>query len=330
MPIIDQGSQYQAPILLRHNVAMMVWSNMVRRVPRTPYDEIERVLAPAGRRDSFFELAWWRQTRGEYGDKVVLVAPGLSGGSQSIPTRGMARALHEEGWDVAVWVFRDTGENLTTVRNTYHGYGLDDLTIAVDLLASRYTKVALVGMSLGGNMVVQYVCSVKPSPVTRAMAISPPMELGATVEYWSQGVMGRLFISPLGKLGMKQKAARKARVTGIVTSLDVDAYKKVRVAAEADHYINTEFNGYTGAWPYWSKASTVSSLRDANPDIDLLIVTAKDDLILDARSYPYEDALADSVTMELTTNGSHVGFSPRGWKKHRYWSEQRAVDHLSS
>lgn len=329
MPVVYRDD-YIPPRFLRHNIAMYAWANAVRRVPKPPYERFERVQSPTGSSGSFFELAWWRVAPGEVGDKVALVAPGLSGGSHSQPTRGMVRALHEEGWDVAVWVYRDTGKVPTSVRRTYSGYGLDDLSVAVDRLKGNYDQIALVGLSLGGNLVVQYVCAADDSPVSGAVAISAPLAFGSTVEYWSQALMGRTVISWFARKDMKKALKRKARSTGAVTPDDVRAHKKVRTVAQGDHYVISEFNGYPGASQYWHQATTLTALGTTRTNTPLLIVQARDDFMLESHSYPHADMLAPNITMELTRNGSHISFVPRGWSKRRYWTEQRTVDFLTS
>jgi predicted alpha/beta-fold hydrolase len=321
---------------------MYLWANYLRVIRKPRYDkEFERI----GTAEDFFELAWWCAKSDERDAKVALIAPGLSGGANSRPTRGMAKALHKEGWDVAVWVYRDTGKSRksaspTSVRPTYSGYGLDDLSVAVDHVTNQknYHKVALVGLSLGGNIVIQYVsaymCASEDNPVPKAVAISPPIAFGQTVEYWSQAIMGRFVISRAAKRGMRRKVEKKVEKVKddkdpAVSKQDEMAYSDVSTAAEADHYINSEFNEFPGASQYWNEATTLTALRSTRTTTDLLIILAKDDPYLESHSYPHSDALSTSVTMELTANGSHVGFVSRGWTKHRYWSEKRAVDHLS-
>ena len=341
MPVVDKPG-YVPPRLLRQNLLMYLWSNYVRRVPKPKYKMFEPIRNPAGNDASYFELAWLYAKPGKVGTKVALVAPGLSGGEYSKPTRGMVRALHENDWDVAVWVYRDTGTSKrssspTSVRNTYSGYGVGDLCIAVNYLAlkKQYKEISLVGLSLGGNVVIQYVCTHDGRRVSKAVAISPPIAFGETVEYWSQAILGRLLISPAAKRGMKGKVKKKWNKVRndsepAVSKSDYKAYRKVRTAAEADHYINSEFNGYTGTSQYWRAANTLTALRNIKTQTALLIVLAKDDPYLESHSYPHSDIVSSDVTVELTKNGSHVGFAPRGWNRHLYWSEQRAIDHVGS
>jgi predicted alpha/beta-fold hydrolase len=337
MPIVERYD-YDPPCWIRHNLAMYVWANSLRRVPKPSYDSFETIATPKIQQDGFFELAWWRASRGRKGDKVALIVPGVSGGAYARTTRGMARALHEKGWDVAVWVFRDTGEVPTKVRPTYSGYGLDDLNLAMDHVAKDYDDISLVGLSIGGNIVIQYLCSTQDDRVSRAVAISPPIAFGKTVEHWSRGLMGRLVISRAALSNMKRLVARKVDGSDVLGPSDVEAYAKVRSVAEADHFVTSEFNGYPHAWGYWAKADTSNALRmpvsasmgGREGKGNLLILTAKDDPMLESHSYPHADALPEGVTMELTRHGSHISFVPRGFRKRIYWSEQRVLDHLSS
>ena len=310
---------------------MWAWANLARRVRKPRYEKpFERILTPEGDNRSFFELAWLRQPGGTAGDKVVLLAPGLSGGAYSRPTRGMVRALHERKWDVAVWVFRDTGMEPTSVARTYSGNDLDDLELAVDAL-DDYGEIALVGTSLGGAAVLQYAARSEPrnQKVKKVVAISPPLDFGSCVEAWSRGFIGKLFISPFSKRGMQRKARAKQRSTGAITRKDVAAYAEVRTMIEADHYVNTAFNDYDSASDYWYKATTVRDLWVGKFTAQTLIIVARDDFLLDARSYPHSEHLPENVTLELPRHGSHLGFVPRG-RKRVYWSEERTVAHLNS
>jgi predicted alpha/beta-fold hydrolase len=328
MPIVEQTG-YEPPFLLRNRVMNWLWANMVRRVPHPPYEKFERIIFPKDLTGSFFTLAWWRLEANTPGRRVALIAPGLNGGAYSKPTSGMARALHQEGWDVAVWIFRDTEEQFTSVRSTYSGVGLHDLEVAVDKLRENYEEIALVGLSLGANMILQYVCANPNGPVSRTVSISPPIDLGATVGSWSRGLMGRLIISPSAKRKMAKLTSDKKKATGAVAQDDVDAYETVRLLSEADHYVTCEFNEFPTASHYWYQATTKRGLRTVETQTKVLIVMAKDDFLLESHSYPHADALSPDITLELTKYGSHISFVPRGCRRPRYWSEQRAVDHLN-
>ena len=320
---------YQPPWYLRNNLFMWAWANGARRVPKPDYEQpYTRVNNPGGDSDSFFELAWLRVNPNSRAERAVLIAPGLLGGAYSQPTRGMVRVLHKEGWDVAVWVFRDTGKMPTRVRRTYSGNDLDDLEMAVDELGA-YAEIALVGMSLGGAGVLQYASRVTNPKVTKVVAISPPIDFGECVESWSQGLMGRLVVSPLSKRAMRSKAEAKRKLSGAITQDEVEAYDRVRTVTGADQYINTEFNSgrYDSASNYWYRATTVRDLWGGEFTADTLIIIARDDFLLDAGSYPHRNHLPENVTLELTRYGSHLGFVPSG-PKGLYWSEALTSVHL--
>ena len=139
----------------------------------------------------------------------------------------------------------------------------------------------------------------------------------------------------------KAKAKRAATYGRYPSRADVRAFSKVQSVVEADHLVNTDLNELSGALEYWSKASTSHVVWPQTPDtrtklhtrtkprrIETLVISARDDFLLDAKSYPVADAIDDTITFDFPANGSHIGFVPRGSNKDIYWSESRTIDWL--
>ncbi len=90
-------------------------------------------------------------------DKIVVLCHGLEGSSQGKYMRGMARHFHQNGWDVAAMNFRGCSGQPNSTARSYHSGATDDLRVVLDHAAGKgYQVMALVGFSLGGNLILKY------------------------------------------------------------------------------------------------------------------------------------------------------------------------------
>lgn len=321
MPVVN--APYEAPWYARNAYWMFIWANMLRRISRVEYDGH---LTVGNKPVDYFDVAWKRTKESGKAHRAALIAPGLEGGDNAKYTRGMVRALNEEGFDAFVWVYRDTGTEPTHVRRSYHGADTDGLAKAVASVAAEYDHVSLVGFSLGASLIAKYLSEpVIDASVDNAVLFSPPIDLAATTTLWSSNRILKPVMKRFALRSMKEKAISKVD-DGTLTWDEAHAYDKVTTIDGADHFINTEFNDFPSASKYWDGATSKYMLHSIT--VPTLIVSAKDDPLITVESYPLEDALGDNVLFERSTNGSHISFVPKGWPKHRYWSEKRAVQFL--
>lgn len=320
---------YSPPWYLTNPYLQFGWANYIRPMSGIDYGTIEPISATDGGR---FHLAWRRA--GVPVKRVAIVAPGLGGGHGSRPTKGMVRALNDSHWDVAVWVYRDTGDELSPARRTYNGADIDDLKTVVAAVPTAYTEIALVGLSLGGALVLRYVHELSRDPqntrVRKAAVVSPPLAFGETVEHWSDSRMGFAPLSWAIVRSMRSSVKEKREWTGLaapVRAVYAEAARALDRSSrvdEADHDGLSAINEWDNAWHYWRAASTVNKLRDIK--IPTRIVTSRDDFFLERHSYPHGDALGH-VEFVLSERGSHISFIQRGPTKN-YWAEDQVVDYL--
>src|SRR5262245_58458959 len=81
---------------------------------------------------------------------------GLEGSSNGQYVRGMVRAFNRRGWDALALNFRGCSGEPNRLLRSYHSGATEDLRrVAEHGAQSGYERIALVGFSLGGNVVLK-------------------------------------------------------------------------------------------------------------------------------------------------------------------------------
>jgi predicted alpha/beta-fold hydrolase len=96
---------------------------------------------------------------------------------------------------------------------------------------------------------------------------------------------------------------------------------------EFDEQITAPLHGFAGAEEYYARSSSRQYLgRIAVPT---LILHARDDPFMCPDTVPADAELSNTVTLELSDHGGHIGFVSGilPWRP-RYWLEQRIIEHL--
>src|SRR5258708_8925152 len=93
----------------------------------------------------------------------------------------MAAGCQGAGWDGLVWNFRGWGKEMNRLPRLYHSGETGDLGAVIRLPATKYSRIALIGFSLGGNLTLKYLGEASPHPaVIDAVAVSTPIDLAAS------------------------------------------------------------------------------------------------------------------------------------------------------
>lgn len=312
MPTILQ-STYNPHWFFTHGHTSTVFPTMARAMAAVAYTR-ERLATPDG---DFLDV----DCLSGGSDKVVILCHGLEGSSQGKYMRGMARHFHGQGWDVAAMNFRGcSGEPNQTVRS-YHSGATEDLRVVLDHVEGKgYQAAALVGFSLGGNLILKYLGedpSQVWSKIVAAVTFSVPIDLGnAGREISSTGnwAYNKRFLRRLEK-----KIQDKARI--FPGKINEEFLREIKTLADFDECYTGPLHGFTGAEDYYSQCSS----RQFLPSIKIpsLLVSASDDPFLGDKCYPHQEADAsEHFFFENPAHGGHVGFVSPG---NVYWSESRAL-----
>lgn len=317
MPIIS--SQFHPPPLLRNGHAQTILPVLLPRLVRVSFERERLELADG----DFLDLDWVRRSR----NRVAVLLHGLEGSSTQTYIRGMAAALDAAGWDVLAWNFRGCSGEPNRLLRAYHSGETGDLAAVIERAAAAgYEGVALVGFSLGGNMVLKYLGEAPAHPAVKAaVAISAPLDLAACArkldQRWSNRIYLRRFL-----VSLAGKIEAKARLfPNELTATDV---RRLGSFQEFDDRYTGPMHGFRDAADYWARSSARQFLpRITSPT---LLLSPRNDPFLAPEAYPWTEAEANPhVFLEVPESGGHVGFLDlrRGIQP---WSERRVVEFLAT
>ncbi len=316
MPVLI--SRFRPPFFFRNGHIQTVLSVFLARRPDIRFQR-ERLELLDG---DFLDLGWARIGA----ERLAILSHGLEGSSDGGYIRGMAAALNAAEWDVLVWDFRGCSEETNRLPRLYHSGETGDLGAVIDCAAARYLRIALVGFSLGGNLILKYLGESSPHPaVVSAAAISAPLDLGATARaldrQWSKRIYRDSFIKSL-------IAKVEAKAVRFPDKFDVSGIRTIRTFEAFDDRYTAPIHGFRDVEDYWNR----SSARQFLPRITLptLILNACDDPLLTAESFPVVEAEANPcLFLEMPKWGGHLGFVDlvRGIEP---WSERRVVEFLTA
>jgi len=316
MPVIS--SRFHPPRFLRNGHAQTIVPVLLPRRVRLSMQRERLELADG----DFLDLDWARAGR----SRVAILTHGLEGSSTQSYIRGLAAALVAAGWDVLAWNFRGCSGEPNRLLRAYHSGETGDLAAVIARAATDYQKIALVGFSLGGNVVLKYLGEAPPHPAVAAcVAISAPIDLAACAGQldarWSNRLYLRRFL-----VSLAGKIEAKARL--FPGQFDATGARRMRSFQEFDDRFTGPLHGFRDAADYW----TQSSARQFLPRIALptLLLQPQNDPFLAPGAYPWPEAEASAhVHLEAPASGGHVGFLDlaRGLQP---WSERRVVEFLGS
>lgn len=309
-------AEYLPPFFLFNAHLETIFPALMRRVALVNYTR-ERIETPD---DDFLDLDWL--TRGH--DRVVIISHGLEGSSDRAYMKGMARALHLQGFDIIAWNFRGCSGEINRQRRFYHSGATDDLdTVVQHALAKGYKSIYLVGFSLGGNLTLKYIGERTVSPaITRAIAISVPLHLQSSchkISLPSNRIYANRFLRSL-KRKVRQKAQQR-------DDIDPSMLAGIRTLEEFDDCYTAPLHGFKNAAHYYDECSAIRYIGDIR--IPTLIINTRNDPFLSEACFPTR--LLEHhpyVALQVLARGGHVGFTQFN-KNGLYWSEQRAVEYLT-
>ena len=299
-----------------------MWGPLLRggRVPLTR----ERVPTADG---DFVDLDW---LEGPAGAPLVLVLHGLEGSARSHYVTGLLRHVRARGWRGVALNFRSCSGELNHLPRFYHSGDTDDLDAVVRLLVERQADVRLaaVGVSLGGNVLVKWLGERGhdvPAQLVAAAAISVPFDLAACARVLAGGFRRAVYTENFLRT-MRRKVRDKAR--RFPRFVDVAAVERARTFGEYDRIVTAPLHGFADEREYWARSSSgpyVARIRRPT-----LLISSLDDPIVPADGLPDPHALPSHVTALFTERGGHGGFLEGRWPwRLSSWAERRAVEFLA-
>lgn len=291
-----------------------LWPVFCRRSIKDLPLKRERVELPDG---DFIDLDWAGSGKGP----LVLVLHGFEGSIESHYSKGLLRAICEQGWRGVFMHFRGCSGEPNRLSRSYHSGETDDVAAVVKIIREREpdTLLAAIGVSLGGNILLKWLGETKQkSPLKAAIAISVPFELYKAVLRIQHG-LSRAYQWYFLKCVCDRLTQKSQKVP---STFDPSLLSQLHTMFEFDDKVTAPLHGFTDVHEYYATVSSRRYLRDVR--VPTLILHAKDDPFMTEDMIPKPQELSKHIKLELTETGGHVGFvsGKYPWRP-EYWLEQR-------
>jgi len=268
--------------------------------------------------DDFIDLDWAEGAHRESGPLVALFH-GLEGSSASHYARSFAAQALAAGWRCVVPHFRGCSGELNRLPRAYHSGDSVEIGWILERLGAGYAA----GISLGGNALLKYLGEQGPDArVTRAVAVSAPLDLAAAGGALDRGLSRRIYTSRFLKTLKKKSFAKLARHPGL---FDAPRLRRACSFWEFDDTVTAPLHGFLGADDYWARSSSGPWL--AGIRVPTLVLNARNDPFMpESALQGISQRLRDipcGVTLEFPDGGGHAGFPGRG-----QWMARRALEFL--
>ncbi|MDT8339894.1 MAG: alpha/beta fold hydrolase [Longimicrobiales bacterium] len=271
------------------------------------------------------------------GGPVVLVLHGLEGHTRRRYMLNTFSVLGAAGFACVGLNFRSCSGEPNRTPRAYHSGETGDLALVMERLRARFPNraLAVVGFSLGGNMLLKYLGERGHDPPAlpsragplpdAAVAVSVPFDLAAGADLLGRSAMGRAytryFLSSL-----REKARRKAHL--LRDHVPLDALERVRTLRGFDDLLTAPVHGFRDADDYYARCSSGPFLPAIRTPT--LVLHAVDDPFLPATCIP-RAALTSNPWLHpvLPERGGHVGFVRGSVRRPHFWGEAATVGFLT-
>ncbi len=258
---------------------------------------------------------------------TVVLVHGLEGSSDSRYIQGIAARAWTAGWNVVRMNMRTCGGTETLTPTLYHSGLSGDVGMVVRHYAERFglERVALVGYSMGGNLVLKLAgeWGSRP-PLSAVAAVCPAIDLApgadALHKPLNRGYEWRFLRDLMARY------ARKAKLfPGIYATRK--AIGPVRSIRQFDNKIVARYWGFRDADDYYDRAAAARVVDKIA--VPTLILHAQDDPFIRLLPETRAKLLANPhIAFVETRHGGHCAYLSRDPGNEIHWAEATVMRFL--
>ncbi len=256
------------------------------------------------------------------GRPTVLLLPGLEGSIASPYAALLLAAWQARGWCGVILHHRGSARRPNRlIRGCHSGDWNDAAQVVTHLQRLGAARVAAVGVSLGGNVLLKWLGeSGSACPLVAAVAVSVPFELAACASALDHG----RFNVYRGHLlrDMRASTWAKHHLNGIPWA----ELAALRTFHAFDDRLTAPQNGFAGVADYYQRNSCRQFLGGITTPTTIL--HAADDPFVPRSSIPTPAELPPAVHLKLSAHGGHVGFLMGWWP--RSWLTSAVTEHVAA
>ncbi|MBD1565332.1 hydrolase [Vibrio sp. SA48] len=270
----------------------------------------------------FLDLAWSEDRHSEQSKNkpLFILFHGLEGSFYSPYANGLMHAFAESGWLSAMMHFRGCSGKPNHLARAYHSGEIEDARFVLQYLREQHVgrPIVAVGISLGGNMLTNYLAEYHEDPIVDAATIvSAPLDLAACSQRIEQG-FSKVYRDYLLS-SLKSNALKKHHLLQDALNLSSCQINSIKKLYQFDDLITAPLHGFKDAHDYYQQCSGLHKLKQIR--IPLQIIHAKDDPFMTDAVIP-KFVLPENIDYRLFNQGGHVGFISGSALKPTFWLEQ--------
>lgn len=297
---------------LRNGHLQTIAGNFLPRVDRLPVPEAVLVeVEPATESRIASKVlchCHWQVEAGRGERPTVLIVHGLEGSSNSQYVIGNANKFWQAGCNIIRMNMRNCGGTELMSPTLYHSGLSGDVLAVMQYFVARYglESVALVGYSMGGNLVLKLagdLGSEPPEELHSVVGVSPAVDLGPSAD---------ALHDPLNRLYERKFLRALLRRFRYKASLFPGRYDEtltlgIRSLREFDDRITARYSGFTGATDYYTRAAAARVIERIT--VPTLILHATDDPFVRLTAETRAKMLQNPhITLIETDHGGHCAF----------------------
>jgi uncharacterized protein len=271
----------------------------------------------------------WQPEEKRHAAMTVIIVHGLEGSTSSNYVIGVGSKAWALGMNVVRMNMRNCGGTEALTPTLYHSGLSDDVGAVVRTLTQEdgLKRVALVGYSMGGNLVLKLAGDWgenAPQELKAVCGVSPAMDLSPSADalHLPQNRLYELKFL----YGLKKRFDRKAKL--FPQRYQEEDSRWFRSIREFDHEITARYSGFSSAQDYYDRASSARVIdRIAVPT---LIIHSLDDPFIRVLPETKLKLLANpQITYVETAHGGHCAFlaPPNGYDGR--WAEKQCVEFIA-
>jgi len=259
---------------------------------------------------------------------TVVIVHGLEGSAHSQYVLGNTSRALAAGFNVVRMNMRSCGGTDELSPTMYHSGRSEDVAAVVNAIIRLHDleSVALVGYSMGGNLVLKYAGEVADSPPRQLLGVvgvSPLMDLAASSAALHEA-QNRIYEWHFLR-SMLARVRRKAALYPEIYS--TEGLEEIRSMRLFDEHVVARYGGFAGADDYYY--SVASSQYAVTFRIPTLILHSLDDpfirMLRETRSALIENP---AVTYVETRYGGHCAFLANARNDDGRWAEATLLGFL--
>ena len=320
------SQKFESSFCLKNRHIQTLYQTFFRKVRNIEF-HIEEFILDDG---DFLELYWHKTPNCKANTPIVIIFHGLAGSHTSPYIKGIMKSLAQAGYNTVLMHFRGCTGKPNKLPRSYHSGETGDARQLINSLSSKFPKTELfaVGFSLGGNMLLKLLGETENTTLSAAVSVSPPMQLDVCANAINQGfsrIYQRRLVKDLNKALIKKYDINDMESYIGIEKKDVN---NLKTFWEFDEAYTAPIHGFKSAQDYYTKCSSKQFLK--NIQIPTLIIHSSDDPFMSTEMIPKKNELSDSVKLELSSCGGHVGFVKGSLFSPIYWIEKRALKFFNS